>query len=55
MIIGFNPFIQVFYFYVNELVQNAVKTFYSFNPFIQVFYFYVETDAEKIARLEAEF
>ena len=39
---GFNPFIQVFYFYLK--IKEAIEEYdTSFNPFIQVFYFYLRT------------
>ena len=36
---GFNPFIQVFYFYIAQW-RECCAICSSFNPFIQVFYFY---------------
>ena len=37
---SFNPFIQVFYFYIQSNLFTNWKSRCSFNPFIQVFYFY---------------
>ena len=38
---GFNPFIQVFYFYIAQW-RECCAICSSFNPFIQVFYFYTD-------------
>ena len=38
--VSFNPFIQVFYFYVACTWVDVSYWLSSFNPFIQVFYFY---------------